>query len=555
LLVEQLSNAHPEKVMNNKNFIRKYLKSILYTPFLVMPLLTTSSANAASCASLLGALQGPLPEGVVSATVTYADNRQPSFIAGPTFEQPNGSPTQYCFVIVAIDADASDPSVIKLDMVLPPDVLNPSLPPVALWNKKFLMAGQGGFAGARNAFSLTGSSMRGANVPIPRDRGYVVSTTDTGHVGGGSGSWALIDEPGVNNEPEINYAYRGVHLATVVGKKITEQFYSQPIKYAYFSGFSNGGRQGAMEAARYPTDYDGIICGAPVQNVSGAVAHFAKITQLQFPDPNALVPLLQTADYNLISQRVLQVCDGVDGVVDGLIRDPRECQFNIDDKLPELTTAQRDVLKQVVGDINLSNHVSDKGREISKLPGEWNAWMGNLNVQGSLYFFALDSIRYFIADDVTATVQNFPVNKKNFQLLEPLDVPRDLKGFYKNGGKLLLYHGWDDLALSPRETIEFYKEVSKDFKNKDRDDQIRLFMWPGYGHAVHNYNSGSGNWDILTEMEKWVEQGIAPDKIKTVDATGQIIRPLCPYPQIATRIDANLPDPNYANYQCVDGKK
>lgn len=524
--------------------------TVLLKKYLVAAILLFASpvTFADNCTALLGPVAGPLPPDIVSATVTYADYRQPNFTPGPSFEMPTGLPTSNCFIIASINTDISDPSVVKLDLVLPP---------ATSWNQKYLMIGQGGLAGARNALGRIGVARL---VPFPIDRGYATSTTDTGHVGGASGSWALLDIPGINNEPELNYAYRGVHVSTVVGKKLTEQFYGQPIFKSYFVGFSNGGRQGLMEAARYPNDYDGIALGAPVQNVTGTLAAFARVTQLQFPDPNSLVPLLQTAQYNLISSRVLAVCDGVDGIVDGMVADPRKCDFDVKRDIPVcpgdvpaascLTKAQGEVVKALTKQIKLSNNVQEERREISKLPGEWSSWVGNLNAGGSMYFFIQESIRYFMEDNATALVQGYPLDPNKFFLLSPLDVPRDLTDYINRDGKIIMFHGWDDAAISPQGTIGFYKEVTNGLGNAVRDAHIRLFMLPGFGHAVSRYSSGAASYDFLTALEKWVEQGIAPEAVKATDDTGTIIRPWCMYPKVAVRINPSLADPNFANYEC-----
>lgn len=535
--------------MNALYSLISYLKSTLNIYLVAAILLFVSSVTFAdNCTNLLGPVAGPLPGDIVSATVIYADYRQPNFTPGPNFETPTGSPTPNCFIIASIDTDVSDPSVVKLDLVLPPPTS---------WNQKFIMVGQGGFAGGRNALNRI-SVARLATFPI--DRGYATSTTDTGHFGATSANWALIDIPGVNNEPELNFAYRGVHVSTVVGKKLTEQFYGQAIYKSYFVGFSNGGRQGLMEAARYPNDYDGIAAGAPAKNISGFLAESARVTQLQFPDPNSLVPLLQTTQYNLISSRVLSVCDGVDGIVDGIVADPRNCDFDVERDIPVcpgdvpdascLTKAQRDVVKAVTHKMKLSNNIQEDGREISKLPGEWSAWVGNLNVTGSLYFFVRESIRYFMEDNATATVQGYPLDPNKFMLNTPFDVPKDLTNYINHSGKLIIFHGWDDAALSPRDTINFYKDVTNGLGKHVRDAHIRLFMLPAFGHAVHRYSSGTANYDFLTALEKWVELGIAPEAVNSTDDTGNIIRPWCQYPKVAVRINPSLPDPNFANYEC-----
>ncbi len=216
-------------------------------------------------------------------------------ITSATIVAALGTAPEHCLVIGHVDTE------INFELRLP----------TTTWNGKFYHAGGGGFVG-----SIPSS-------PGALARGYAVIGTDTGHVGDGpfapalDGSWALN-----NLVRQVNFGHRAVHVVTVAGKKILHAFYGQTERLAYFEGCSNGGRQAMQEAERYPTDFDGIIAGAPALDWVGTMTGFVWNEQAVNA---ASLPVAKVA---LLAGAVLAECDAKDGLMDGLISDPRRCRFD-----------------------------------------------------------------------------------------------------------------------------------------------------------------------------------------------------------------------------------
>src|SRR2546427_9800709 len=220
---------------------------------------------------------------------------QDTTITSATLVAATATAPEHCLVAGRVDA------AIKFELRLP----------TTTWNGKFYHAGGGGFVGS----IPTSETALG--------RGYAVIGTDTGHVGDGpffpalDGSWALN-----NLVRQVNFGHRAVHVVTAAGKKILHAFYGQTERLAYFEGCSNGGRQAMQEAERYPTDFDGIIAGAPALDWVGTMTRFVLNEQA---GNAASLPLAKVA---LLAGAVLAECDAKDGLMDGLISDPRRCRFD-----------------------------------------------------------------------------------------------------------------------------------------------------------------------------------------------------------------------------------
>ncbi len=213
---------------------------------------------------------------------------------------------------------------IRFSLLLPDD-----------WNRKFMMGGGGGFvAGIDNQARASVNA------------GYATVGTDTGHQGAvAAAGWALNDL-----ERQLNFGYIAVHRVAEVSKAILRSYYGSNETRSYFSGCSNGGRQALMEAQRYPDDFDGIVSGAPAYDFTGIGAQFIKDIQAAFPDPrNLSTPIFTNETLKSVEAQIVEKCDAVDGVKDGLMEDPRQCKIDVA-ALTGLTDAQRNVLKTIYGE-------------------------------------------------------------------------------------------------------------------------------------------------------------------------------------------------------------
>jgi len=180
------------------------------------------------------------------------------------------------------------------------------------WNGRFLMAGNGGFAGSIQN-----------NLLGYLDKGYAVVGTNTGHKGNGiQADWALN-----NMERQLNFGKLAVHRTAVVSKSIIEKLYCSAPAYSYFLGCSRGGGQAMMEAQQFPDDFNGIVAGAPAFDWPAIGAKFIRECQANYPDPKDLKHIVITNDnLKLLQKFVFEQCDQLDGLKDQILNDPRNCR-------------------------------------------------------------------------------------------------------------------------------------------------------------------------------------------------------------------------------------
>jgi feruloyl esterase len=505
--------------------------------FAVSTLLASSAIADGTGACSVAALQSKAPSGttITAAVTTPAKNETP----------------EHCLVNGTV---ATPGNTVNFQVGFP-----------AKWNGKFLFQGVGGFAGS------LGSLREGLS------RGYATATTDTGHQGasGTDGKWAL------NNRPkEIDYGHRGTHVTAVAAKEVTKAFFTKAPSYAYFSGCSNGGRQALMEAQRYPDDFDGIIAGDPSFGAMGYVRR-ALTYQSMLASPDRVLP---PEKLDVLSKAVIAACDKSDGLEDGLVGEPRQCKFDptilqckSGDAADCLTKGQIETVKAVYAETKLPD-----GRTIHGFPPGheggatgWPAWISGRTAptarpDGKMTFdaesstnsptgyrFADGFFRYmaFEKDEPSYDWRTFNLQRDLpkiatiAEILSPTNP--DLSGFSKSGGKLLLYHGWADPAISAYGTVEYYNQVVAKAGGKAKADEFaRLFLAPGMHHC--RGGPGPDRFDSLAALEQWVEKGVAPSRLIASHMTdGKVdrTRPLCPEPQVARYVGTGSID-EAANFRC-----
>lgn len=422
------------------------------------------------------------------------------------------------------------------------------LPARADWNRKHLGVGNGGYAGFINYSALA----QGLG------RGYATSSTDTGHKGGPmDGSWALGHPQRI-----LDYGYRAQHLTAVATRQLIAAYYEQPARRAYFMGCSNGGQQGLTAAQRYPQDYDGIVSGAPGTSfpdmstyvmLSGRKAASVSVTQ----------PQMQWA-----VQRMVSACDAIDGLEDGLIEHPPSCRFDFDTlACPSEQAAECLSREQVALLRDLYSPLIDReGREIYPPPAIGALLpITELARRGKL---GADMYRYAVFEDPQWDPATFVLDRDLPRARERLSAliseDADLSAFADRGGKMIVYHGWDDSGPSPYNTIAYHRRVSESVEKRAVDDFMRLFMVPGMYHCGGGPGPNSfGNvgdppvldaqHDVLMALEQWVERGVPPERIiasKVRDSRVERTRPLCPYPQRA-RYQGKGDIDRAENFECV----
>jgi feruloyl esterase len=391
--------------------------------------------------------------------------------------------------------------------------------PEAQWNGKFLAVGSGGWGGSI-AYSAMAEALR---------RGYATAATDDGHTGP-SASFVMG-----HREKLVDFAYRAEHEMTVTAKALINAYYGRAPRYSYWDGCSGGGREGLLQAYRYPNEFDGIIAGDPANIRRNAWALW--LANESFKDPQDYIP---AAKYPMIHRFVLDACDAKDGVKDGLIEDPKSCNPDFsaltckDGDGPECLTARQVHTAQTL----ISPARDSSGKELFPRlePGTELRW-GRLAGGPAPADLFLDEFRYVVYEDAAWDWKSFDLDRdaaKAHAIDKDVDeIDPHLAAFAKHGGKLLLYHGWADQQVAPGATVEFYQSLLD--ANRDAgSDWVRLFMAPGMAHC--SGGKGPDSFDKIGTLEDWVERGKAPTRIVAAHhSAGKVdrTRPLCAYPQVA----------------------
>ena len=426
--------------------------------------------------------------------------------------------------------------------------------PLNHWNGRFQGVGGGGFSG--------GSA---AGVRAPAAQGFAAGSTDTGHEGG-SGSFAL-DSNGRLNWPLIrDNAYLGIHEMTIAGKALARAFYGVAPARAYFNGCSTGGRQGLMEAQRYPNDYDGVVAGAPAINWTRL--HPEQLWgSLVMLDAKNFVPMCK---FNAAAAAATAACDLIDGVKDGVIEDPARCTYDPKALVgtsagdcSAFTEADADVIRKIWEgpkrqDGSFLWYGLTRGADFGGLSGT----QGD-PPQGRPNPITLEWFRFFLTQNpqwdwrtITpgAYEQLWDQSVEQFSAVIATDSA-DLSAFRAHGGRILMWHGQSDQLIYPGGSIDYYTRVTKQMGGAQKTAEfLRFFLAPGVAHC--GGGAGPAPTGQLAAVIDWVENGKAPDTLQAIrrDATGAVTRsrPLCQYPLVA-RYNGKGSTDEAASFECRTG--
>ncbi len=437
--------------------------------------------------------------------------------------------------------------------------------PAQEWNGRLLGSGNGGFAGSIAYQQLAGYLRRG----------FVVAGTDAGHQAEGTdASWAYG-----HPEKVKDFGWRAIHLTTERAKQILTTYYGKTADKAYFDGCSDGGREALMEAQRFPEDYDGILAGAPANAWSTMLGASVGALQSLTGNPNAYIP-----DRKLpaIQRATLAACDALDGVKDGIIGNPAQCHFDPQtllctgqDSQACLTQSQVDALKSLYAGVkDKRGAIIFPGYSMGDETG-WKAWIVGEDPGASLSSrFERNYFRYIVAENpkwdvLTANLDDALRQSKEKGAADLDAINPDLSRFVARGGKLILYHGWNDPAISPKNTIAYYTSLEQEMGKQKVETFVRLYMVPGMEHCSGGPGASAfgqfgmpttqgPKYGLFDSLENWVEKG-SPDEdvIATKFEAGTnggmkaaFTRPLCAYPAVALYKgsgDAN----DAANFACL----
>lgn len=408
------------------------------------------------------------------------------------------------------------------------------------WNQKAVFLGGGGFDGS---------------IPTPDpggpaggllQRGFASIATDSGHKGSPfDGSWALHDDDALHDFAELAW-----HRVLGAAREIILHRYAMAPRRVYFEGGSSGGREALLQAQRWPADYDGVIAREPALSFTSLMLAANRIAQRLFGTPDAALP--QTA-VDLYSAAVLAACDELDGLADSIVADVAACHFAASSLLCQTPAADCLTQDEIASidtihselqlDFALANGVDrHPGYALSGAeaqPGGWPLWITGFStdVPSSLLFALQDQfIKYFVTGDRQASSLTFsPVAwRERLQALSALldATDADLSAFAGHGGKMILWHGWADSAISPYGTVEYYRRVVTSAGGQENADAFaRFYTSAGVDHT--GGGNGAPTFDLLGPLDTWVETGVAPGDLVAYRRSSGVLtafRPLCRYP-------------------------
>jgi len=543
-------------------------------PALCAMLLAAAAAQAADLECTVDAVRGAAPPGMTITDIADVGPRDSLKTAQGVLDVPAGSlgdgAPEYCFATGRVDTNPGTHKTANFAAALPLKIR---------WNGKFLFQGCGGncgtaFLGKPSAASLT--------------RGYAIFATDDGHENRGSpdkrlwpqseSSWAVLSPGHRDEDATTDFFYRAVHAVVSAGKQFTQRYYGAgALQRSYYEGCSDGGREGMVELARYPEDFDGIVAGDPYFDIGAEIVESLAGVQVQLRTPTASISHTQMLKINAM---VDAKCDATDGVKDHLIQDPGLCNFDPHRDLPAckagsakddcFTKDQLDSLSSIwsgitnpagkpiypgypVSDVSSNLHADDLEYWLG-FQGPVDAaagpepWVNHPEQQAEAWYWVNQTARYLVYADqpgfnsLTTPGITFGAGAKgaSFHAVIPDqtfafiqrrvaagngNVPAESAEFFRQNRKLILYHGYSDGDITPFRTIQYYRSLAKLHGGYAQlQKNARLFMVPGMAHCGAgagpnsfgqggNPSPGTATNDIISALETWVENGQAPKSI------------------------------------------
>ena len=489
-------------------------------------------AAAQSCASLTDAH-------LENTKIDFAEEIHPdptwdfpqSMFSGLARTDPTGAlnaERPFCRVAGTIETE------IKFELWLPDD-----------WNGKYQQVGNGAYTGDINYPTMGGALAKG----------YATASTNLGHASKNSfeTDWMVGHKQRI-----VDFGYRAHHLVSEIAKQLVDAYYDRAPSYSYFVGCSSGGWQALTEIQKYPEDFDGVVAGAPAHNFVRQNLRGAITAQMSLANPEGNLGRAQT---RLVADAALEQCDPEDGVEDGIISQPLQCDFDpaqLQCKAGEtsdscLTSAQVEQVRALYGPVESKGGlelypgptISAALRPLGPADPDAPALGGPLaNALKEFGYTSAPTIATFDAD------RDIPPMEA---LMNPVmsSVDPDLSKFKARGGKVVAWQGWGDPAISPYNTLHYYDTVEAKLGG-NMDDFYRIFFVPGMGHCGAGA-TGPDKFDVVAGLENWVEKNVAPTRIESMQyEDGKVTRsrPLCKYPEVAKYDGAGSTD-EARNFVCA----
>ena len=534
-------------------------------------------AFALGLAAASGASQAGLSCAQLTSVTPEASTIPPAAIVTPP-ATVGGATVSVPFCRVQGTARPSQDSEIKFEVWLPPTAAD--------WTGRMKVNGTGGYAGATPYGRLAQDI----------GDGFITAGSNMGHDGGESATWTM-------NHPEKvkDWGLRAHYYVATAAKTLSLAFYNQRVAHSYFEGCSNGGRQAMMMAQNYPELFDGIVAGAPSMfypDILFSLLWTGKNLTPVLGQPAAL----SAAKASLITQRVLEKCDGIDGLVDGQITNPRACRFDIDKLGPSgenLLTAQELATVKAMYAGTTNERTGEQRYSGAKFGSEANfdpnfADNGRYGPFIGHYVYGVD----WSLAQWREKINFSDIYDHTKEFISPVTAAPspDIRAFTRRGGKIIHFHGWNDSVVPPDGSLAYFFALTqfeklhhlpkhafdKKIEKLDAEDVVetaeefgrrvrryhRLFMLPAMSHCGGGTGPnavGGGapepaaalrdaEHHVVSAVIKWVEEGEAPEKIVATrfDASGAVVRqrPICPFPaQAAYKGRGDINDAK--NFSCV----
>ena len=487
------------------------------------------AAMSASALAQTAAAQGATPADAKATIVTA------QMACGSLSGKTIGGAT---LTTVVVKANGAAPTYCKVNGTIAPS-LNFEIRLPDAWNGKLYYGGGGGYDGSIPPLSMP--ALTG---------GYAEVVSDAGHQdeGGMSAAFAFTDTFAAQ-------LFGSLSVPTVMSTalKVVIAAYGAPPTRSYFEGCSNGGREALIAVQRNPNLFDGVIARAPGYNWVGFTGAFNRTAKALAAPGGAFSP----AKTALLAKHVRDACDGLDGIVDGVVANPTACTAKIlnvgvlrcvggaDTGDTCLSDAQLAVVRAWTTDAIFSGSSTyrSKGYNLTGNeddPSNFGIWVsGNGDVsKAGQYLFQDTTVKYYLARDPKADSLKYSPWDQNQSALYALAAlndatQTDIRPFIKAGGKLIVWHGGSDAALSVNSTIEYMTNMEKSVGAENAAASTRFYVAPGVDHCEGG--AGADKTDLLTALDQWVAKGVAPATLtaQKIDANGAVILtlPLCQYPQ------------------------
>ncbi len=494
----------------------------------------SSRSRAATCDSLSSL---KLPKATITLVQTVAAG---SFTAPARGGQPGGRGQSFTdlpeFCRVQVTLTPSSDSDIKMELWMPPP---------SRWNGKLRGTGNGGLGG--------GAGVNAGALANGVRRGYATAGNNTGHEG--DSSYALT-----HPEKIKDFGYRSAHEMTVASKALIKAFYGMAPKSSYMAEGGGGTIAALSSAQRYPDDYDTIAVTGMSSYLTRHTFGQMWIWQATHKDAASFIP---PAKYPVLHRAALDACDALDGLKDGIIGDVAHCSFDpsvtlcgAGDAPSCLTAPQVEAAKKIYA----GPHNPRTGEEIYSplYPGSELGW-AQLAGGDTPLGIPVDFFKYYVFKNPSWDYKTRPIDfdsdvtASNRADIQPVNaVNPDLGKFFERGGRLLLVDGWADTSVPPKVSINYYNAVVRTLGPTRVAASMRYFMVPGMGHGPGTTGAENFNFDALSLIERWREQGQTPDEL-VVDhyRDGQKVgtRLVCQYPRVAVYKGTGDVE-NSASYSC-----